>query len=165
MERDQASKFINDLLRLMVARKGSDLFITADFPVFQVQADDTRAEGFDHLVWFFVAAQRVAGVHARADQPVMPFDGVEGICDFVVSSAGSVVMDSDGDLEFFAELIEDVKGIGFGVRGQYLYAECFSKLEFFTVQRFVESEAFYAVAWNADAGLSNGLFDLSEFWG
>jgi twitching motility protein PilU len=32
MERDQASKFINDLLKLMVTRKGSDLFITADFP-------------------------------------------------------------------------------------------------------------------------------------
>jgi twitching motility protein PilU len=32
MERDQASKFINDLLRLMVSRSGSDLFITADFP-------------------------------------------------------------------------------------------------------------------------------------
>ncbi len=32
MERDQASKFINDLLKLMVNRKGSDLFITADFP-------------------------------------------------------------------------------------------------------------------------------------
>ncbi|GAB3652034.1 PilT/PilU family type 4a pilus ATPase [Ramlibacter alkalitolerans] len=32
MERDQASKFINDLLKLMVGRNGSDLFITADFP-------------------------------------------------------------------------------------------------------------------------------------
>ena len=32
MERDQASKFINDLLRLMVARNGSDLFLTAEFP-------------------------------------------------------------------------------------------------------------------------------------
>ena len=32
MERDQASKFINDLLKLMVSRTGSDLFITADFP-------------------------------------------------------------------------------------------------------------------------------------
>jgi twitching motility protein PilU len=32
MERDQASKFINDLLKLMVSRNGSDLFITADFP-------------------------------------------------------------------------------------------------------------------------------------
>src|SRR5512139_2968223 len=32
MERDQATKFINDLLKLMVGRNGSDLFITADFP-------------------------------------------------------------------------------------------------------------------------------------
>ena len=32
MERDQASKFINDLLRLMVSRNGSDLFITGEFP-------------------------------------------------------------------------------------------------------------------------------------
>jgi twitching motility protein PilU len=32
MERDQASKFINDLLKLMVSRNGSDLFITSDFP-------------------------------------------------------------------------------------------------------------------------------------
>ena len=32
MERDQASKFINDLLKLMVSRNGSDLFITGEFP-------------------------------------------------------------------------------------------------------------------------------------
>ncbi|MCC2634025.1 MAG: pilU [Ramlibacter sp.] len=32
MERDQATKFINDLLKLMVGRSGSDLFITSDFP-------------------------------------------------------------------------------------------------------------------------------------
>jgi twitching motility protein PilU len=32
MERDQASKFVNDLLRLMVSRNGSDLFLTSDFP-------------------------------------------------------------------------------------------------------------------------------------
>jgi twitching motility protein PilU len=32
MERDQASKFITDLLKLMISRNGSDLFITADFP-------------------------------------------------------------------------------------------------------------------------------------
>ncbi len=32
MERDQASKFVTDLLRLMVSRNGSDLFLTADFP-------------------------------------------------------------------------------------------------------------------------------------
>jgi twitching motility protein PilU len=32
MERDQAMKFMHDLLRLMVQKKGSDLFITAGFP-------------------------------------------------------------------------------------------------------------------------------------
>ncbi|HEX5357467.1 MAG TPA: PilT/PilU family type 4a pilus ATPase [Aquabacterium sp.] len=32
MERDQASKFINDLLRLLITRNGSDLFLTAEFP-------------------------------------------------------------------------------------------------------------------------------------
>ena len=32
MERDQASKFISDLLRLLVSRGGSDLFVTAEFP-------------------------------------------------------------------------------------------------------------------------------------
>ena len=32
MERDQASKFTNDLLKLMISRNGSDLFITSDFP-------------------------------------------------------------------------------------------------------------------------------------
>ncbi len=32
MEREQASKFLQDLLRLMLSRNGSDLFLTADFP-------------------------------------------------------------------------------------------------------------------------------------
>ena len=32
MERDQAMKFMHDQLRLMVQKKGSDLFITANFP-------------------------------------------------------------------------------------------------------------------------------------
>jgi twitching motility protein PilU len=32
MERDQATKFINDLLKLMISRTGSDLFITSEFP-------------------------------------------------------------------------------------------------------------------------------------
>jgi twitching motility protein PilU len=32
MERDQATKFMHDLLRLMLSKKGSDLFITTDFP-------------------------------------------------------------------------------------------------------------------------------------
>ena len=32
MERDQATKFMHDLLRLMLSKNGSDLFITAEFP-------------------------------------------------------------------------------------------------------------------------------------
>ena len=32
MERDQAFKFMSDLLRVMLSKKGSDLFITAGFP-------------------------------------------------------------------------------------------------------------------------------------
>ncbi|MBC3832779.1 PilT/PilU family type 4a pilus ATPase [Undibacterium amnicola] len=32
MERDQATKFMNDLLKLMLSKNGSDLFITAEFP-------------------------------------------------------------------------------------------------------------------------------------
>ena len=32
MERDQALKFMHDLLRLMTQKNGSDLFITANFP-------------------------------------------------------------------------------------------------------------------------------------
>ena len=31
-EREQASAFLYDLLRLMVAKDGSDLFLTVDFP-------------------------------------------------------------------------------------------------------------------------------------
>jgi twitching motility protein PilU len=32
MEREQASKFLHDLLKLMLAKRGSDLFLTAEFP-------------------------------------------------------------------------------------------------------------------------------------
>ncbi|HEX7156965.1 MAG TPA: PilT/PilU family type 4a pilus ATPase [Burkholderiaceae bacterium] len=32
MERDQATRFVHDLLRLLVSKKGSDLFLTAEFP-------------------------------------------------------------------------------------------------------------------------------------
>jgi twitching motility protein PilU len=32
MERDQAIKFVHELLRVMISKKASDLFITAGFP-------------------------------------------------------------------------------------------------------------------------------------
>lgn len=44
MERDQATKFMNDLLRLMLSKNGSDLFITADFPpAFKIDGKITPA--------------------------------------------------------------------------------------------------------------------------
>ena len=46
MERDQASKFINDLLKLLIQRKSSDLFITADFPpAIKVDGKITKVSG------------------------------------------------------------------------------------------------------------------------
>ena len=46
MERDQASKFVNDLLRLMVSRNGSDLFLTAeDFERFHCTLLDQDSDG------------------------------------------------------------------------------------------------------------------------
>ncbi|HYA65892.1 MAG TPA: type IV pili twitching motility protein PilT, partial [Burkholderiaceae bacterium] len=32
MERDQAIRFVHDLLKLLISKKGSDLFLTAEFP-------------------------------------------------------------------------------------------------------------------------------------
>ena len=50
MERDQASKFINDLLKLMVSRNGSDLFITGDFPpAMKVDGKITKEIGRAHV--------------------------------------------------------------------------------------------------------------------
>jgi twitching motility protein PilU len=56
MERDQASKFIHDLLRLMVTRGGSDLFLTAEFPpAIKVDGKVTR-----------VSPQPLTGQHTMA---------------------------------------------------------------------------------------------------
>ncbi|MCL4746305.1 MAG: Flp pilus assembly complex ATPase component TadA, partial [Burkholderiaceae bacterium] len=46
MEREQASKFLHDLLRLMVSRNGSDLFLTAEFPpAFKIDGKVSRVSG------------------------------------------------------------------------------------------------------------------------
>ncbi len=56
MERDQASKFINDLLKLMISRNGSDLFITGDFPpAIKVDGKVTK-----------VSPQPLSGAHTMA---------------------------------------------------------------------------------------------------
>jgi len=84
MERDQASKFINDLLRLMVSRGGSDLFITADFPpAMKLDGKVTR-----------VSPTPLTGAHtmmlARAimnDKQASEFESTKE-CNFAISPAG-----------------------------------------------------------------------------
>ena len=84
MERDQASKFINDLLRLMLARNGSDLFITADFPP-AMKVDGKVAK---------VSPQALTGQHtvqlARAvmsDKQAAEFERTKE-CNFAISPGG-----------------------------------------------------------------------------
>ena len=84
MERDQASKFINDLLRLMVSRNGSDLFLTADFPpAIKLDGKVTR-----------VSPTPLTGAHtmvlARAimnDKQASEFESSKE-CNFAISPAG-----------------------------------------------------------------------------
>ena len=84
MERDQASKFINDLLRLMVSRNGSDLFLTADFPpAIKVDGKVTK-----------VSPQPLTGQHTLAlarsvmnDKQAAEFERTKE-CNFAVSPQG-----------------------------------------------------------------------------
>jgi twitching motility protein PilU len=84
MERDQASKFINDLLRLMLGRNGSDLFLTADFPpAIKVDGKITR-----------VSPQPLTGQHtlqlARSvmnDRQAADFERTKE-CNFAISPQG-----------------------------------------------------------------------------
>ncbi len=84
MERDQATKFINDLLRLMISRKGSDLFLTAEFPpAIKVDGKVTK-----------VSPQPLTGQHtlqlARAimnDKQAAEFERTKE-CNFAISPQG-----------------------------------------------------------------------------
>lgn len=84
MERDQASKFVNDLLRLMISRNGSDLFLTADFPpAIKVDGKVTK-----------VSPQPLTGQHtlalARAvmnDKQAAEFERTKE-CNFAISPQG-----------------------------------------------------------------------------
>ncbi|TDM09691.1 MAG: type IV pili twitching motility protein PilT [Ideonella sp. MAG2] len=81
MERDQASKFVSDLLRLLVTRNGSDLFLTADFPpAIKVDGKVTK-----------VSPQPLSGAHtvalARAlmnDRQAADFERTKE-CNFAIS--------------------------------------------------------------------------------
>ncbi|MEP6559051.1 MAG: ATPase, T2SS/T4P/T4SS family, partial [Burkholderiales bacterium] len=84
MERDQASKFVTDLLRLMQSRNGSDLFLTADFPP-AVKVDGKVQK---------VSPQPLTGGHtlalARAimnDKQAADFERTKE-CNFAISPAG-----------------------------------------------------------------------------
>ncbi|HEY1104369.1 MAG TPA: PilT/PilU family type 4a pilus ATPase [Burkholderiaceae bacterium] len=84
MERDQASKFINDLLHLLIARKGSDLFITAEFPpAIKIDGKVTK-----------VSAQQLSAQHtlalARAimnDKQAAEFERTKE-CNFAIAPSG-----------------------------------------------------------------------------
>jgi twitching motility protein PilU len=84
MERDQASKFVNDLLKLLVTRKGSDLLLTADFPpAIKVDGKVTK-----------VSPQPLTGSHtvalARAimnDKQAADFERTKE-CNFAISPQG-----------------------------------------------------------------------------
>ena len=84
MERDQASKFINDLLRLMVSRTGSDLFLTADFPP-AIKVDGKVVK---------VSPQPLNGVHTlslarsiMSDKQAAEFERTKE-CNFAISPPG-----------------------------------------------------------------------------
>ncbi len=84
MERDQASKFVNDLLRLMVSRNGSDLFLTAEFPpAIKIDGEITR-----------VSPQPLSGQHTQAlaraimnDKQAAEFERSKE-CNFAIAPAG-----------------------------------------------------------------------------
>jgi twitching motility protein PilU len=84
MERDQATKFMHDLLRLMLSKNGSDLFITADFPpAFKIDGKMTP-----------VSNQPLTATHtvelARAimnDKQAAEFEATKE-CNFAISPGG-----------------------------------------------------------------------------
>ncbi len=84
MERDQASKFINDLLKLMTSRNGSDLFLTGDFPP-AVKVDGKIAK---------VSPQPLTAMHTLAlarsimnDKQAAEFERTKE-CNFAISPPG-----------------------------------------------------------------------------
>jgi twitching motility protein PilU len=84
MEREQATKFIYDLLRALVAKKGSDLFITADFP--PAMKIDSKMTPVSQQV---LSAQHTAML-ARAvmnDKQAAEFEATKE-CNFAINPSG-----------------------------------------------------------------------------
>ena len=84
MERDQASKFINDLLKLMVGRNGSDLFITGDFPpAMKVDGKVTKVSGQQLNAGHTMALARAV----MNDKQAAEFERTKE-CNFAISPPG-----------------------------------------------------------------------------
>lgn len=84
MEKEQAVKFIQDLLRAMVARKGSDLFVTAGFPP-AIKVDGKIAAATDKPL-----NAEQAGLLVRAimnDRQTREFDATKE-CQFAIAPPG-----------------------------------------------------------------------------
>lgn len=81
MEREQATKFMHELLRLMVSKNGSDLFITADFPpAFKVDGKILPASN-----QVLTAAHTVELAHAiMSDKQAASFEATKE-CNFAIS--------------------------------------------------------------------------------
>ncbi|MDR2991833.1 MAG: PilT/PilU family type 4a pilus ATPase [Burkholderiaceae bacterium] len=84
MKQDQASQFIRDLLKLLLKRNGSDLFITADFPP-AIKVDGKVIKVSDSLL---NAAHTVALVRSvMNDAQAAEFERTKE-CNFAVAPAG-----------------------------------------------------------------------------
>ncbi|MBU6422073.1 MAG: PilT/PilU family type 4a pilus ATPase [Gammaproteobacteria bacterium] len=84
MEKDQAIKFMQDLLRAMVTRKGSDLFITSGFPP-AIKVDGQISAATDKPL-----TVEQAGILVRAimnDRQTKEFDATKE-CQFAISPPG-----------------------------------------------------------------------------
>ena len=84
MERDQATKFMHDLLRLMLSKRGSDLFITADFPpAFKVDGKVTPVSNQPLTAMHTVELARAI----MSDKQAADFEETKE-CNFAISPSG-----------------------------------------------------------------------------
>ena len=84
MERDQALKFMHDLLRLMISKRGSDLFITAGFPP-AIKIDGKIVPQSNQVLTAQHTAELVRSV--MNDRQAAEFESTKE-CNFAISPAG-----------------------------------------------------------------------------
>ncbi|WP_374510368.1 PilT/PilU family type 4a pilus ATPase [Niveibacterium sp.] len=84
MERDQALKFMHDLLKLMISKRGSDLFITAGFPP-AIKIDGKIVPQSNQVLTPQHTAELVRSV--MNDRQAAEFESTKE-CNFAISPAG-----------------------------------------------------------------------------